>query len=101
MHEDSYPSTTLLHSPDTNLPIREFKVGDVVFANHVILNAWKDEYDGSIYIAALQGEMGVVVGVLNDKDYVVNFYRGGEQTVNAEHINPYQGHVVRLPSRQW
>ena len=79
----------------TGLPDREYKVGDVVFANHVILKGWQDEYDANIYIVAIHGEIGVVISC-DHPSYAVNFYKGGESYVKAGDINPYLGHVARF-----
>lgn len=71
---------------------RQFKLGQVVFANHVIVKVWRDPYDEGAQIIARHGQLGVILG-MEHPEYMVNF-GDGEHTVLAEDINPYQGHVV-------
>jgi ribosomal protein L21E len=74
--------------------VREYEVGDVVFANQVIIKGWKDEYDAGMYVVASHGQLGVVISC-DHPEYVVNFQNFGDASVMAEDINPYLGHVVR------
>ena len=76
---------------------REFKFGDVVFANCVILHRWQsaDGYDSNVYIVAVHGQLGVVTGDLGEEGITVNFHGSGESVVSPEDVSLYQGHVAR------
>lgn len=75
---------------------REFKVGDVVFANQVIVRSfYENEHEFDIWIAAAQGQLGVVT-VTDHPKYTVNFVNSGNVDVHVDDINLYQGHVVKV-----
>lgn len=77
---------------------REFKVGDVVFANCVLVDS--DPY-GKWYIKARHGDLGVVLWCdQNHPHYDVNWIGGGQCTVHADEISIYQGGVIRINNRR-
>ena len=65
---------------------RSYKVGEVVFANHVIVRR------EPFRIVAIHGQLGVVITI--SEPYIwVRWAGGSEAPVFAKDVNPYQGHV--------
>ena len=77
---------------DPRDPGREFKAGDVVFTNHVIIVIHKyPNGEREHYIGSRAGRLAIVMRAEHPR-YQIALEEGGIIPVLAEDINPYQGH---------